>query len=489
MTPQPPILSLVVPCYNEAENLPALFAAIFQAVEPLKIPFEIIVTDDCSQDCSWEVLEEFAARDRRLRVQRLAFNSGESAASWAGIQAAGGRYIATLDADLQNDPRDLPQFLKSLEQFDCVCGTRVNTRSQGDHFIRVASSRIANGVRNKLSGERISDAGCTYRAFKRECVANLKFFKGMHRFLPTLIKMEGFTVTEIPVSSNPRFAGKSHYGVWNRLFGSFYDLMAVRWMKRRMFRCRVAESLNCQTTESPMLSLVIPAYNEEGNLAALAASITQALSPLKISYEIIVTDDCSRDGSWELLKVLAARDSRLRAQRMASNYGQSAAAWAGMQIARGRYIVTLDADLQNDPRDLPKLLNALEHCDCVCGTRVDTRKQGDNFVRIASSRIANWVRNKLSHEEISDAGCPYRAFKRECVANLKFFKGMHRFLPTLIKMEGYTVTEISVSTNPRFAGKGNYGIWNRLFASFYDLLAVRWMKQRMFRLEIVKKIN
>jgi glycosyltransferase involved in cell wall biosynthesis len=260
-------------------------------------------------------------------------------------------------------------------------------------------------------------------------------------------------------------------------------------MKRRMFRYRVAEGLNCQAAESPSLSLVIPSYNEEGNLAALVASITQALSPLKMSYEIIVTDDCSRDGSWELLKVLAARDSRLRAQRMASNYGQSAASWAGMRIARGRCIVTLDADLQNDPRDLPKLLEALERCDCVCGTRVATRKQGDNFVRIASSRIANWVRNKLSREEISDAGCTYRAFKRECVANLKFFKGMHRFLPTLIKMEGYTVTEISVSTNPRFAGKGNYGIWNRLFSSFYDLLAVRWMKQRMFRLEIVEKIN
>ncbi len=123
------------------------------------------------------------------------------------------------------------------------------TRKQGDNFVRIASSRIANRVRNKLSGERISDAGCTYRAFKRECVANLKFFKGMHRFLPTLIKMEGFTVAEIPVATNPRFAGKSHYGVWNRLFGSFYDLLAVRWMKRRMFRFEIADTINCQPSE------------------------------------------------------------------------------------------------------------------------------------------------------------------------------------------------------------------------------------------------
>jgi dolichol-phosphate mannosyltransferase len=239
-----PELSLVIPCYNEQDNLRALITAIRAAVDPLKLPYEVVITDDCSQDKSWEILKELAAADPRLRPQRFAFNCGESAASWAGMKAARGRYIVTVDADLQNDPKDLPGFLQALEKFDCVCGTRVATRGQGDNFVRIASSRIANGVRNKLSGEQISDAGCTYRAFKRECIANLKFFKGMHRFLPTLIKMEGFTVTEITVSNNPRFAGQSHYGVWNRLFASFYDLLAVRWMKKRMFRYQIAEKIN-----------------------------------------------------------------------------------------------------------------------------------------------------------------------------------------------------------------------------------------------------
>jgi dolichol-phosphate mannosyltransferase len=239
-----PTLSLVIPCYNEQDNLAALIAAIRAAVDPLQIPYEVIITDDYSRDSSWKLLQEFSAADPRIRGQRLTSNCGESAASWAGMQAARGRYIVTADADLQNDPRDLPNFLKALENYDCVCGTRVNTRGQGDDFVRIASSRIANWVRNKLSGEHISDAGCTYRAFKRECIAELKFFKGMHRFLPTLIKMEGFTVTEIPVSNNPRFAGQSHYGVWNRLFASFYDLLAVRWMKRRMFRFEIAERVN-----------------------------------------------------------------------------------------------------------------------------------------------------------------------------------------------------------------------------------------------------
>src|SRR2546422_7243444 len=239
-----PTLSLVIPCYNEEGNLRPLIAAIREAVDRLDLAYEIVITDDRSKDTSWEILKELAAADPLIRVQRFAFNCGESAASWAGLKAARGQYLVTLDADLQNDPKELPRFLEALKQFDCVCGTRVQTRGEGDGFIRIASSRIANWVRNKLSGEQVSDAGCTYRAFKRECIENLKFFKGMHRFLPTLIKMEGFTVTEIPVTNNPRFAGQSHYGVWNRLFASFYDLLAVRWMKKRMFRYQIAEQIN-----------------------------------------------------------------------------------------------------------------------------------------------------------------------------------------------------------------------------------------------------
>lgn len=243
-TPEAPLLSLVIPCYNEEDNLRPLVAAIHEALKPLKLTYEIVITDDCSTDKSWAILNDLASDDPRLRAQRLAFNCGESAASWAGLKAARGRYLVTLDADLQNDPKDLPKFLDALQRCDCVCGTRVESRGRGDNFIRIASSRIANWVRNKLSGEQISDAGCTYRAFKRECLQDLKFFKGMHRFLPTLFKIEGFTVVEIPVANNPRYAGQSHYGVWNRLFASFYDLLAVRWMKKRMFRFMIAERLN-----------------------------------------------------------------------------------------------------------------------------------------------------------------------------------------------------------------------------------------------------
>lgn len=239
-----PEISLVIPCHNEERNLRPLLVAIHAAMDPIGLDYEIVITDDCSTDDSWNVLETLAANDPRLRIQRFEFNCGESAASWAGMQAARGRSIATLDADLQNDPKDLPKLIEALARADCVCGTRVQTRRAGDSWLRIASSRIANRVRNKLSGETISDAGCTYRVFKRECIANVKFFKGAHRFLPTLIKMEGFSVTEVPVATNPRFSGASHYGVWNRLFKSFRDLLGIRWMKSRKLRYEIAESVN-----------------------------------------------------------------------------------------------------------------------------------------------------------------------------------------------------------------------------------------------------
>lgn len=239
-----PEVSLVIPCHNEEGNLRALVSTIHAALDSLGIPYEVVITDDSSTDNSWAILKDIAAVEPHFRIQRFQYNCGESAASWAGMMAARGRYIVTLDADLQNDPNDIPKFLEMLNQYDCVCGTRVTTRGQGDSFIRVVSSRIANWVRNTVSGENISDAGCTYRAFRRECLTHIKFFSGAHRFLPTLIKMEGGSVVEIPVTNNPRFAGQSHYGVWNRLFTSFIDLLAVRWMKKRMIRYEITEKLN-----------------------------------------------------------------------------------------------------------------------------------------------------------------------------------------------------------------------------------------------------
>jgi glycosyltransferase involved in cell wall biosynthesis len=237
-----PTLSIVIPAYNEEENIPLLHDAIAKVIDRQRIDAEIIFVNDGSRDRTWEMIRAHCAKDPRVVGINLKKNCGETAACDAGLRAARGRYVMTMDADLQNDPQDIPAFLKALDTgVDCVCGTRVATRGKGDNFIRVASSRIANWVRNKLSDEQISDAGCTYRAFKRECVDKLKLYRGLHRFIPTLLKMEGFTVTEIPVTNHPRLHGESKYGVWNRLFKSFRDLLAIRWMKSRLLGYEVAE--------------------------------------------------------------------------------------------------------------------------------------------------------------------------------------------------------------------------------------------------------
>src|SRR5437868_7190297 len=134
-------LSLVIPCHNEEKNSRPLLSAIHETLDPLGLDYEVVITDDCSTDNSWSVLKELAANDSRLRIQRFKFNCGESAASWAGMQAARGGYIATLDADLQNDPKDLPAMMEALSGSDCVCGTRVETRGEGDSWLRIVSDR------------------------------------------------------------------------------------------------------------------------------------------------------------------------------------------------------------------------------------------------------------------------------------------------------------------------------------------------------------
>jgi dolichol-phosphate mannosyltransferase len=245
MSLPPPILSIVVPVYNEEENLPLLRDAIAKVIDAHDIAAEILLVDDGSSDGSWAQIEKLVALDARVRGLKLKHNCGETAASDAGLRAARGDYVMTMDADLQNDPADIPAFLKAMaDGWDCVCGTRVATRGKGDSLLRVASSRIANWVRNKLSQENITDAGCTYRCFKRACVADLKLYRGLHRFIPTLLKMEGYTVTEIPVNNNPRLHGESKYGVWNRLFRSFRDLLAIRWMKSRLLAYEIAQELD-----------------------------------------------------------------------------------------------------------------------------------------------------------------------------------------------------------------------------------------------------
>lgn len=242
-----PDLSIVIPVYNEEENLPLLWPEIREVLAPTGLRYEVIFVDDGSRDRSAEIIRAFRDEDPRVRLVKLKANAGETAATDAGFKTARGRYVVSMDADLQNDPHDIPPMLKHLEQWDAVTGWRVD-RAAGDSVVRRASSRIANRVRNALSEETIQDSGCTFRAFRRECLQDLVLYRGFHRFIPTLLKMRGFRVLEVPVNHRPRRFGESKYGIGNRAFRAFVDLLVVRWMKDRLLRYEVAEDLGASGT-------------------------------------------------------------------------------------------------------------------------------------------------------------------------------------------------------------------------------------------------
>jgi dolichol-phosphate mannosyltransferase len=235
-------LSIVVPVYNEEENLPLLWPELRAVLEPLALSYEVIFVDDGSRDRSAEIIRAFREADPRVRLVRLKENAGETAATDAGFKATRGRHVVVMDADLQNDPRDIPHLLRGLDQWDAVTGWRVK-RGDGDSLVRRISSRVANRTRNWISDDTIRDSGCTFRAFRRECLRTLVLYRGFHRFIPTLLKMRGYRVLEIPVNHRPRRYGRSKYGVLNRVFVAFADLLVVRWMKSRLLHYEVAEDL------------------------------------------------------------------------------------------------------------------------------------------------------------------------------------------------------------------------------------------------------
>jgi len=233
-------LSILLPVYNEEENIEPLTTGIVQTLDHFKNPVEIVFIDDGSTDDSMKNMEAMRSKfpSYTIRIVQLDRNYGLSTAMSAGFEAAKGDVIVTLDADLQNDPADIPKLLDQLPEYDAALGWRVNRR---DPFIKKISSRTANFFRKKALSDPIHDTGCSLKAYKATYVNRIKMFKGMHRFLGVLLTMEGARITEVPVSHHPRKYGKSKYGFWNRLVSPFLDLLAVRWMKKRAIRYHAKE--------------------------------------------------------------------------------------------------------------------------------------------------------------------------------------------------------------------------------------------------------
>jgi glycosyltransferase involved in cell wall biosynthesis len=233
-------LSVVFPVFNEEENVPILLEEIAKALAGEPWTYEIVAVDDGSRDRSLDVLRDLRAKYPNLRVISFEKNSGQTAALDAGWHAARGRLVVSLDADLQNDPADIPRMMRKLEELgvDMIIGVRVNRH---DTWSRRMQSKIGNGVRNWITGDRITDTGCSLKLVRREAVDRVKLYTGMHRFLPTLVRMEGYKVAEMPVNHRPRRFGTSKYGAMNRAFRGLVDCLAVRWMSRRILNYRIAE--------------------------------------------------------------------------------------------------------------------------------------------------------------------------------------------------------------------------------------------------------
>jgi glycosyltransferase involved in cell wall biosynthesis len=232
-----------------------------------------------------------------------------------------------------------------------------------------------------------------------------------------------------------------------------------------------------EADSQPDISVVVPIYNEIDNLDPLIERVRATLEETSLSWEFVAVDDCSTDGSGERLDELAGEDDRIRVLHFQENCGQSAGLDAGFQHARGRMAALLDADLQTYPEDLPKLIEILESekLDAVVGIRAERHDSG--WKRF-SSRFANGVRNRLTREDIQDTGCPIKIFRTEAIRSVRFFVGTHRFLPTLLRMEGFTVKQVAVRHTERTTGVSKYGTWDRAFSGLRDALGVRWLQDR-----------
>jgi dolichol-phosphate mannosyltransferase len=242
-------------------------------------------------------------------------------------------------------------------------------------------------------------------------------------------------------------------------------------------------------THHLILSVVVPFFDEEESIQNVCEELRQVLSSeCDLTWELIMVDDGSKDRTPQLMDGLACRYENFHAVHLKPNSGQSAALEAGFEAACGEFIATLDGDGQNDPRDIPRLLNVLkaEGLDMICGIR---QRRADNSLRRISSLIANRIRSTVLKDNITDVGCSLRVFRRECMKRVRFFRNAHRFFPALFIMAGFTVAETPVNHRPRESGTSKYGVGinSRLWVGIADLAGVYWLRKRALRYKVARK--
>lgn len=230
------MLSIVCPFYEEKENIPELFERLTKAAAQVPGPWEIVFVDDGSKDGGAEELRALMRSSPSVRLVQLEENRGLTSALYAGLEAAKGDVLATLDADLQNPPEEIPRLYGMMDGFDMVTGYRA---SRQDAFVKKVSSKIANNIRRAVIRDSIVDVGCSLRIFRRSVLENFYPYKGMHRFFPAVADRNGFKIKQVPVEHAFRKAGRAKYGLFNRLLGPLWDLISVSWLLKNKIRYKV----------------------------------------------------------------------------------------------------------------------------------------------------------------------------------------------------------------------------------------------------------
>jgi dolichol-phosphate mannosyltransferase len=229
---------------------------------------------------------------------------------------------------------------------------------------------------------------------------------------------------------------------------------------------------------NPEISIIVPVYNEEGNVLPLAREILAVMQTLRQPCELVFVDDCSTDHTWEKIGEARRLDHRIHGLRHGRNCGQSAALWTGFQETSSPIIATLDGDLQNDSGDLPRMIDQLEGADFVTGTRT---RRADSWLRRVSSKIARAARRAVLKVDIQDSGCAMRVFRRTTLTAAFPFNGLHRFLPILVSSGGFKTVQVEVNHRARVAGVSKYGVGNRLWRGILDLFAIAWFQKRRLK--------
>ena len=536
-------ISVIIPLFNEEDSLQILYEKLIGVLDETEKRFEIIFVNDGSSDNSSSVLHEIQENDERVVVFESERNYGKANALSEGFKLSKGSIIFTMDADLQDDPEEIPNFLAKMEEgYDLISGWKFK---RYDPVSKTLPSKIFNAVTSMCTGLRLHDFNCGFKSYKKDVVKEIDIYGELHRFIPALAHWQGFKVGEIKVKHHPRKFGKSKYGV-ERLKRGFFDLLTVIFLTKyirnpsylfcsigflltlfgvgifgyltflqisygsifghkplsylglllilfgvqlvsigllaefiiyhlQKLKLRTISMKNAffhNNSEDVYLSIIIPVYNEKDSLVPLYKGIIQRLENHEIHYEIIFVDDGSSDGSLTILKELWEKDCRVNVYQLRRNFGKSSAINIGFDKARGSVLMTMDADLQDDPDRIPDFLVMIDKGnDFVIGRRTNVP-----FPRSITSMAFNKFISIVGGVKIGDINCGFKAFKKEVITDITLYGEMARLFPLLVAKNKYRITELPLPHIKRKFGKSKYGLI-RIPKAFIDLITAMFLSE------------